>query len=179
MQQLKRFNMKVISLYQPYAQLAVTGHKGIETRPYNTLHRGPLLIHAAKAKSCENICADDPLWKHYYQLPVSEFIPPIKDLPYGAIVGMVKVIDTFIIGDELVRPESILKFGKQWRLNEKELAFGDYSTGRYGWLFADAVAFKTPIPAKGNQRFWNYDGPLPELEQYQQDMEECVGIVGV
>lgn len=40
--------MKVISLLQPWATLAVIGQKKIETRSWSTKYRGPLLIHASK-----------------------------------------------------------------------------------------------------------------------------------
>ena len=38
-----------------------------------------------------------------------------------------------------------------------ELAFGDYSQGRYAWILDNIQAIK-PVPAKGMQRIWNWEG---------------------
>lgn len=40
--------MKALTIRQPYAQLVVMGRKQIETRPWRTAYRGPLLIHAGQ-----------------------------------------------------------------------------------------------------------------------------------
>ena len=42
---------KVLSLIQPWASLAVLGHKKIETRSWNTKYRGELFIHASSKKN--------------------------------------------------------------------------------------------------------------------------------
>ena len=41
---------------------------------------------------------------------------------------------------------------KLQRENPAELAFGDYTIGRYAWVMADAILFNKPIPAKGKAR---------------------------
>jgi hypothetical protein len=48
-------------------------------------------------------------------------------------------------------------------LSEQEIAFGNYTSGRYAWQLEQIEAFSTPVPARGYQRLWEYDGPLPEL----------------
>jgi len=40
--------MKAISLWQPWATLISIGAKRIETRSWETLYRGSIVIHAAK-----------------------------------------------------------------------------------------------------------------------------------
>lgn len=42
--------MKVLTLWQPWADLIAIGAKTIETRGWSTNHRGPIAIHAAKRK---------------------------------------------------------------------------------------------------------------------------------
>ena len=49
--------------------------------------------------------------------------------------------------------------GRDPRLTDQELAFGDYSAGRYGWILEDLRTFKRPLPAKGWQRIWNWQEP--------------------
>ena len=58
---------------------------------------------------------------------------------------------------------------KLQRENPAELAFGDYTIGRYAWVMADAILFNKPIPAKGKQGLWNWEG-------YRMDNEnKCCG----
>jgi len=47
--------MKAISLYQPWAFLAVSGAKTLELRSWTTHYRGRLLIHASKTVN-EDAC---------------------------------------------------------------------------------------------------------------------------
>lgn len=42
--------MKFLTIRQPYASLIAVGAKTIETRPFGTAYRGPLAIHAGKAR---------------------------------------------------------------------------------------------------------------------------------
>lgn len=39
--------MKVLTVWQPWAQLLAAGHKHNETRSWRTSYRGEILIHAA------------------------------------------------------------------------------------------------------------------------------------
>jgi len=40
----------------------------------------------------------------------------------------------------------------------KERAFGDWSPGRWGWILRNPVLFEKPVPARGAQGFWNWEG---------------------
>jgi hypothetical protein len=52
--------MKALSIRQPWAHLIVLGGKDIENRSWNTKHRGPFLIHAAKGCTfSEQVSAGD------------------------------------------------------------------------------------------------------------------------
>jgi hypothetical protein len=161
--------MKVISLLQPWASLVVLGEKQIETRSWNTKYRGPLLIHASKKFTGDqmNLCVE---FKKKHGAGLGFF----EDLPLGQIIGKVDLIDTFptekawagasgigfkvndkiVIGDEL----------RMVLISIKEEAFGDYSPGRYGWQLSNPVLFKTGIPAKGSLGLWEYTGRLPEVD---------------
>jgi hypothetical protein len=51
-----------------------------------------------------------------------------------------------------------------------EWEYGDYSRGRFAWQTDNVIKFDEPIPAKGHQKFWNYDIPehllvAPELRE--------------
>lgn len=138
---------KVISILQPWASLVVLGHKKIETRSWNTKYRGELLIHASVGKKYKSIPADDHFYKYYHLLFAKNKMQPIEHLPYGAIIGKVNLVDTYHTGS----------IGLQSILNNQELAFGDYSPNRFGWLLSDPVMFDKPIPAKGQLGIWNWE----------------------
>lgn len=144
--------MKTLSLLQPWATLVVMGAKKIETRSWNTKYRGELLIHASvNNKAAKELCHTDPFLN---------YIRHWTDLPYGAIIGKVDLISTgatekfnrAILEDMI--PNITLELWKQ------EVAFGDYSPGRYGWLLSDPVHFKTPTPAKGALSLWEFEEGL-------------------
>jgi len=147
--------MKVISLLQPWASLSVLGHKKIETRSWNTKYRGELLIHASARKSAElrGIMLD--FQQEFFHLN----LPRFEDLPFGAIIGKVNLIDTFqfnAVRGMIQNNMSCFIAGNKVEFSERELAFGDYSPGRYGWLLSDPVIFEKPIPAKGKLGLWDF-----------------------
>jgi hypothetical protein len=141
--------MKVLSLLQPWASLVVLGHKKIETRSWNTKHRGPLLIHASASKKpvYRGITLDFQTQLFGLQIPKYEV------LPFGAIIGQVELVGT--CGTSSIKRMAELEMdGVDW---ETEMPFGDYTDGRFGWLLRDAKEFETPIPAKGSLGLWEYN----------------------
>lgn len=149
--------MKVISILQPWATLVVIGAKRIETRSWNTKHRGPLLIHASAGKQGLKFMDDPQLNKFLTPL---FFDDPKDKLPLGVIIGQVNLKDTHQFAKnhsdyEGVSPES----GGFWEFSEQETAFGDYTPGRYGWLLDNPVQFPAIIPAKGKLGIWEYQMP--------------------
>ena len=157
--------MKVISILQPWASLVVMGLKKIETRSWNTNYRGPLLIHASQGKKKEAMSLFNE-WKKSF-LYNSEFRGiAFNDLPFGAIIGKVNVAETFATNNIYVIQNGIcnhdtfieLDNGSDYALSAQELAFGDYSNGRYGWLLSDPVKFDVPHPAKGSLNLWHHPG---------------------
>lgn len=129
-------NIKVLSLLQPWATLAILGIKTIETRSWQTSYRGRLLIHASKGKAGKLIAE---------RAEIRKCIPPFKDLLFGFIIGEVELVD-------------ILPASKDWEdefsIQSLEFqAFGDESK-RYCWRFNNAVAYDEPIPATGRMGLW-------------------------
>lgn len=141
--------VKAITVWQPWATLLATGQKHNETRSWKTSYRGEILIHAAKTDH-SGILLHIPMeeLKHFQDAGV------VNKLPTGAIIGKVNLVDCFQI-DEAYRR-------KLQRENPAELAFGDYTIGRYAWVMADAILFNKPIPAKGKQGLWNWEGGIQD-----------------
>lgn len=141
--------VKAITVWQPWATLLATGQKHNETRSWKTSYRGEILIHAAKTDH-SGILLHIPMeeLKHFQDAGV------VNKLPTGAIIGKANLVDCFQI-DEAYRR-------KLQRENPAELAFGDYTIGRYAWVMADAILFNKPIPAKGKQGLWNWEGGIQD-----------------
>ena len=148
--------MKAISLLQPWASLVVMGAKKIETRSWNTKYRGELLIHASLGKDKDGY----HLWHSKYCWGKVTDNKHFVELPFGAIIGKVNLLGTVKTEDILLMSESMisLKTGRKYSITEWEieLAFGDYSPGRYAWLMSEPVEFKKPIPYKGSLSIWDY-----------------------
>lgn len=137
--------MKAISLLQPWASLVIMGVKTIETRSWNTKYRGKILIHASLGKT-GSIFASSGWFKKY--------IPHFKELPFGAIIGSVNVVDVILIEDLGMKDDLINK------LTKEEKAFGDYTSGRYAWLLSDPKPLKVPVKARGMLSIWEYPDQL-------------------
>lgn len=145
--------MKAISLLQPWATLVVIGAKHIETRSWNTNYRGDLLIHASKkfTKEQKAICQQDPF---------ASALEILEELSLGSIIGSVKLIeitttDFYKQCSKGIPLKSGLKYSqKAW---ENELAFGDYSPGRFGWLLSNPISFSNHVDCKGSLGLWDMD----------------------
>ncbi|HEX8564106.1 MAG TPA: hypothetical protein VF648_00460 [Pyrinomonadaceae bacterium] len=136
---LRNQTVKILPMWQPYASLAVLGEKENETRSWDTRYRGVVAIYAtknfppsAKSLAYDNLFCREALSRHF-----------IEQLPYAGIIGSVELVET-------EKTDSFLS-----KISEKERAFGDYSPGRFVWLFSNPVELKEPIPFKGQQGMWN------------------------
>jgi hypothetical protein len=135
----QEINGKAISLLQPWATLVVMGVKKIETRSWQTAHRGLLFIHASMGKKGKVLMNE---------VPFSKYITHFDALPFGAVIGQVQLDDVLPV-EELFYSDARLN-----ALTLEEKAFGDYAKGRYAWILSDAVAFDKPIPVKGSLGLW-------------------------
>lgn len=146
---------KALSLLQPWASLVAMGAKQIETRSWNTKHRGLLLIHASKGQKVGfDFCLQNE--------PSIQSLLTFKSLPFGAIIGCVKLEGVHKSETFFCQPEEPSR-GKWIQIGEQEKAFGDYSPGRYGWLLSEPVMFNQPIPCKGSLGLWTPDERTSQL----------------
>jgi hypothetical protein len=129
--------MKAISLWQPWASLVATRNKWVETRSWQTPYRGPILIHAARRK----VTRDE---REYFE-SVAAFQDAMRmgeiswdTMPYGQMVALAvlgRVVPTEAIRDAIP---------------DMEYAFGDYSNGRWAWVFTRIDPID-PFPYKGER----------------------------
>lgn len=127
--------MKAISIRQPWADLIARGIKDVENRTWGTKHRGWLLIHAGKAPdvNCDQI-TDQMKLPHLY-------VPGSSRL--GAIVGLAKVTDCYLAGENGAGPASI------W-----------HQEGYFGWYLSDGYELAVPVEHPGSLSLFQVENAL-------------------
>lgn len=143
--------MKAITIWQPWAELIIRGHKTLETRSWATSYTGIIAIHAGKYRKLPHEIYEqiaeaigiapekyDTSWLHTLEqgIPVRRF---------GAVLG------TAIMGEAL---PTTLKIA-----SHKEKALGDFAHGRYAWPLQGVRPLDFPIQATGKQGIWNWVPP--------------------
>lgn len=141
--------IKVITLWQPWASLMALGAKGYETRSWLTTVRGPIAVHAAQRYQKDQ---DDYFWKPSFRAALREggILRP-HDLPFGKLLSIHNLVDVF-------KTEDVCK-----SLSSEELEFGNYLPNRFAWKMPLVYKLSEPIPVKGFQGLWNWELPA-ELE---------------
>jgi len=149
--------MKAISLHQPWASLIMCGAKRVETRswrPPESLIGERIAIHAAKR--IDDCVLDDPFSRY--------IADPVRDAPQGVLLGSVLLEGVWLIEH---RAEAKMVAHEYHRLNEDgtpefdyeavahELAFGDFTVGRWAWGLADVRRLNEPMPLRGRQRIFD------------------------
>lgn len=149
--------MKALTLWQPYASLAIAGIKKYETRPWATSYRGPLAIHAAKLRDDELIDRIGlPEFNRLDAICCDHGLGHIYSVPRGVVLGTVELVDCGRISpvhDTIVNDQGF----SCGRITSVERSLGDYTPGRYAWQLANPTRFEMPIPARGQQGLWNWD----------------------
>lgn len=142
--------IKVITVWQPWASLFPLGLKEIETRGWATKYRGPMAIHAAKKIIPFEELFDDLnfIQRALIMDAICREYGDYDKMPTGAIIA------TGVLGD--VQTTEVLRD----KIRPVEMACGDYSDGRFGWMFKDVEKLAEPVYVKGQQGLWNWEGDL-------------------
>jgi hypothetical protein len=111
-----------------------------ETRHWPIYHRGWLLVHAAKRKLDDSADELDAIMDKYYDQHWG------LEIPFGALVGMVNIVDCVRVETLTAKPCFILS---------DDYECGDFSPGRYGWRRGEFKRFAEPIPYRGSQGFFD------------------------
>jgi activating signal cointegrator 1 len=148
--------MKAITVWQPWADLALDGAKKVETRGRHINYRGKIAIHAGIYHRLDHKVYMR-IWKHMGHtesdyagswLYYLEFGNPSQ--AFGVVLGTVEIYDCVPIcrlyGSEF---DTLL-----------ERACGDWSEERCGILLRNPKKFVNPIPARGQMGIWNWEETL-------------------
>lgn len=135
--------MKLLTIKQPWASLICLGIKDVENRTWkqNSLIGERLLIMASKKE--ENMDSTNNRWREEYQRIVADgIVPPLSELPKGAIIGYVDVVSIDEVHNSI------------WAANSSHLKY----------VLTNPHLFQTPIPGvHGQPRPINYEMSLEEL----------------
>jgi hypothetical protein len=146
---IRNESIKAITIWQPWATLITLRLKGFETRSRRTHYRGPIAIHAAKHIDLA-ACREEPI-----RSALLEYGYTSDNLPTGAVIATavlsdcIKSVDTWTDG-------YILENGVY--VYSPEYEYGDFTPGRYAWEMREVNELPKPIPAKGQQGLWNWEG---------------------
>jgi hypothetical protein len=145
--------IKSVTIIQPYAELIAAGVKRVENRTWPTNYRGPLFIHAGKAKRYGGEPVFD-IAKQYELEPAS--------LVFGAVIAVADLIDCV----ELVEVDMRHYRQRPWRLPawaEKRHAWmndHEHTEGPVCWILANVRRLTSPAVVDGKQGLWT---PKPDL----------------
>jgi hypothetical protein len=145
--------VKALTLTPPWGTLIACGEKAVETRSWRTSHRGLLAIHQAQGlagmtkRDLEYLVESEPfasaLSPHLSGYTAAE---RAANLPRGAIVAVVEVIDCLPVGaDGHPRGDFV---------DDRERAFGNYAHGRWAWMLRHRITYPDGIPCAGARGLW-------------------------
>ena len=127
--------MKAITLHQPWASLIAVGVKQYETRGWPTAYRGTVAIHAGK--TVDEVMVDQ-LWDEEW-----------GELPTGAVVAIADLTGCIRMTWDACNQA----------YSSGEDRYGDWRPGRFAWKLENVRAID-PIPARGQQGLWDWEGDL-------------------
>lgn len=144
----------VLSLWEPWAS-AVGRTKWIETRSWapRLLAGSDVFIAAAAArKPLRDIAIAAP---HLLDELTGAGVAA-HDLPFGHLVSRVCLVDAvpteYVWHNDALGPRWRFVDGGRVEIPTRELRWGDYTPGRWAWLFDNDVHhFDPPVPFKGGQ----------------------------
>jgi len=129
---VKTEEMRLLSLWQPWAMFVRLLYKRWETRSWSTPYRGLIAIHAAKTKDhlgqFEKLCRE---------AGIDDMPKPYPVFHYGAIIAVCDLTDcvpTVDVRDQLLQQEKTL---------------GIYSAGRFAWKLENVRPLNPPLDYRG------------------------------
>lgn len=152
--------MKAVSLWQPWASLWCSPRKIHETRGRTLRYRGWLAVHAAKFDACRDIVKHQT---HEQMAPLVAILEDeygghwSRDLPRGAIIGAVNIIDCLPTQD-VVRARIESRYADIADLDDATC--GNFEPGRFAWRRGEFKLLPQPVPYRGMQSLFDVPDDL-------------------
>lgn len=151
--------VKCVSLWQPWSTLIAVGLKRFETRSWATPHRGPLLIHAAKAINADTRWACERFAAEMASAGVN-----VDRLPRGKVIAGCVLTDVRRVrrADEAPVAAGGGAAGPHRTMPpppRPEFDYGDFSPGRFAWRLAAVTRLDEPIAVRGMQQLFDVEIP--------------------
>lgn len=153
---------KALTVWQPYASLLAAGLKRCETRGWSTHYRGPLIVHAAKSVSGMSALLHCPALLRRMQELLRDFDArngtDLATYPMGAPLGVV----------DLVHVSPVETVAAHAHTSPDELAFGDYTPGRFAWHMVRPRVLRRRPSWPGAQGLWTVPAAwtIPSAESF-------------
>jgi activating signal cointegrator 1 len=129
------------------------GAKRIETRSWSTDYRGLVAIHAAKKWDMDQReqCMAEPFYERLFG---DDHFEHVAQLPRGCFVAL----------GRLHRVLSTTEYAPAIpSMDTDEYWFGDYSAGRFMWVFDGIWKLSSPVYATGQRGLWTLDEPTKDV----------------
>lgn len=137
--------MKALTVVQPWALLLAHGVKEYETRGRSTTYRGPLVLHASKRWTKDEV----RMTAEFRQRGViTQDMLSGPAWAFGSAIAMIDLVGC--LATEVLEDQ----------VSDLEHALGNFSWDRFGWQMANPRLFELAVPARGMLGLWEYSGPV-------------------
>lgn len=152
--------LKAITIWQPWASAIALGFKRFETRSWPIRYRGPILIHAAKRWTL-NEMRFQAMAVHVLRQTYGCDDPRVAEFEQNPPVGVALCVAD-IVACHIARTKAAdarVKLPIDDFFDDRDVAsgiermFGDFSWDRYAWQLENVVRCK-PVPCAGAQGLW-------------------------
>lgn len=141
---------RALSICQPWAWLVASGYKTIENRTWANSYRGPVVIHASSSgrhytPENDKLIQDLAHPKMLAELedPRFQTDPDFDVFHFGALIGVAELVDILPLDKVEGQAADILA------ATGSDIPPAVWAEGPLCWVFANALRFAEPIPAKG------------------------------
>ena len=150
-------SMDATTLHQPWASLVAAEVKHIETRswrPYRRCLFNRMAIHAGRKKMKR--------YPQKHMQVLTDRYGPLWKMPFGAVVAVATLMTVAqVVGhSEAGELLYVVEDGREPPGGIWEDPWGDFSVGRYLWVFGDIRELDEPVPVIGRQGIWQWTPPV-------------------
>ncbi len=153
--------MKVISIWQPFASLIVTGNKIFETRgwpaPASLIGQKLGIASTKGIRPEQRLHCQEPFFQECYS---RTGLASWESLSFGFLLGTVELDSVEIMTTAFMDTVS-----------REEQSYGWWEVGNYAWRLRNPIALANPIPIRGKQGLFDWHGDLNAPSEQEERQE--------